>query len=149
MRHILLFSNSCLISKYKILTCIVMLGPISPLLFTVRNYTSSRLLLMRNPNGFIVVRMGCRSRGCNPRGLCFCHFPIIFDLDGEQEVTSIFVSKGTIVLMIIFQLTLNGWGEYVLDLKSYFTGCKLLVVEGPISCLGALALHQRWREVLI
>ena len=48
---------------------------------------------------------------------------------------------------MVIQLILHGFGESVLDYNSEFTGSELPVVDGPIICLGPLALHQRWREV--
>ena len=85
-----------------------MLGHIFPFLFVVSNYTSSYPLLTSYPNRFIDVRIVCHFGDFKPLNLVCLNFPIIFDFDGGQEVTPIFVIQGTIVHFIILQLILHG-----------------------------------------
>ena len=104
--------------EVKIAMCTVMLGRIFTFPFAVRMDTRPSPLLMRNPNGFIAVRMGCRFGGFKPLGLGLWTFLINFDLDGGQEFTPILMRQGTIVLLIIPQLILHGWMKSVLNSNS-------------------------------
>ena len=85
-----------------------MLGHTFSLMFAVSKDISPIPLLMKNSNGFIDVRMGFRYQGYNLIDLGCCPFTIIFGLNCEKEITPIFMSQGTIVLLIILQLILNG-----------------------------------------
>ena len=105
MQHIILPIHSCLLVKYALVLCTVMLGRLFT--FLIESETSPRTILKRIPNGFIsVIKRGC-SQCYNLLDLGRCLFPIIVDLDFGKEVTKIFMRKGTIVLLIILQLILH------------------------------------------
>ena len=106
MRHILSFGDICLLANYAIVLYTVMLGRLFPLLFELN--TSPIIVLTHKPNILISVRMRGRYRSCNLLDFGNCPFPIIFDLNVIQEVTPIFMSQGTIVLLVILQLILHG-----------------------------------------
>ena len=106
MLHIIYFRNYYLLAKYAIALCAVMLVRIFPLLFELN--TSPILIITRKPNILISVRMRGRYCSCNLLDFVKCPFPIIFDLNFIQEITPIFMSQGTIVLLIILQLILHG-----------------------------------------
>ena len=61
----------------------------------------SCLFLPQDPNVSIAVRYRGRSSRCDIIDLGCCPFPVIFNLDCGQEVTPIFMGKGTIVLLMI------------------------------------------------
>ena len=50
---------------------------------------------------------------------------------------------------MVLQIIPNILRESFLNSNTNFTDRELLVAYIPISCLGALALHLRWRDVLI
>ena len=80
----------------------------APFVGIVAENSSPCLLLPRSPNVFIDVIMICRSSKCNILDLSFFPFSIFFYLNCGYEVIPIFMSQGTIVLLIILQLILYG-----------------------------------------
>ena len=111
MQHIILLKNSCLLENHSVVLGTVMLRRLYSGI--IAKDTSPSLFLPQKPNIFISVRMICRSIRWNILDLSYFPFPIIFDLDCVQEFTPIFMSQGTMVLLIILQLIMHGWGESI------------------------------------
>ena len=108
MRHILLLRHSCLLANNATDLGTVMLRRLVVGSFFVADDTSPCLLPPRDYNGSVAVIMIGPSSRKSILDLDCCPFSIIFDLDCGQEVTPIFMSQGTIVLLIIIQLILHG-----------------------------------------
>ena len=108
MRHILLLRHSCLLANNATDLGTVMLRQIVVGSFFVVEDTSTCLLPPRDYNESVAVIMRGPYSRKHILDLDCCPFSIIFNLDCGQEVTPIFMSQGTIVLLIIPQLILNG-----------------------------------------
>ena len=145
MQYILSLRHSWLLAKHAMALGTVMLRCLVVRSFFVVEYISTCLLLPQDPNRSAAVRMRGRSNRINLLDFGYCHFPIIFDLNCEQEVTPIFMGKGMISLLIIPQLILHGWGESILYFKSNLIHREFFVADFPIICLINIAIHQRGR----
>ena len=136
MRHVLSLRHSCLLAKYIIVLLPVTFRHIFSIMFTAWYDIGPCVLLARNPNGFIAIRINrCLLKGFKPLDLGRSPYPIIFNLHGGHKVTPLFMGYVMIFLMFILQSILHGCGDSVLspNLNNVFVKC--FVVYGPISCL--------------
>ena len=79
MRYILSLRHYCLLAKHAEALCTVILGRHIP--WIIAEDTSPRLILKRNPNTFVAVRMRGRSQRFNLLDSGRFPLPIIFDLN--------------------------------------------------------------------
>ena len=84
------------------------LGGLLTFFLTGRQDTSPGLILEGNPRSRISVRVGRHSlRDCKYFFLSRISIVVIFCLQGGKEVTTLFVGKGEIVLVLVLHLILH------------------------------------------
>ena len=81
MIHILSPRHYCLLANHAMALITVMLVRLLVGSFIVAEDTIPCLLIPRDPNGFVAVRMRGRSSRSNILDLGCCPFTVIFDLD--------------------------------------------------------------------
>ena len=125
-----------------------MLWRLLPMRFTSWYETIPCLILTRQTNRFVTIRINRRFfRCCKPLDMGCIIFPIIFNLHGVQKATSFFMGYVTIVIMVITQFILHGCGESFLSRNLNNVFFDIFVADGPIRCLKPSALHRRWGQV--
>ena len=138
-------STSCLIENQAVLLYAVIFGVISLMMFAAYLDTSPSFLLTRHPNWVVSVRIKIPwLRGCKRLGLGHSPFPIIFNLYIGKKVIPIFIGYGTTVLIIILQLILRGFRDFVLSGNANDVFIKIFFIDGPMLLLKLSALHWRW-----
>ena len=136
MWHVISLRRSCLLSKHAVALRLMVLMRLYLMLFAVIQDTSTCLILTYYPNGFItdIINRRCLwvykplHLGRNP-------FSVVLDLNSRQKVTPFLMKYGTIILVIILQLVLHGWGGSLLSCNVNSLLAKLFFADVPTSWL--------------
>ena len=144
MCHVHVISYFRLPAKHSVFS---ILGGLIVFLLCRKNASPS-LLLVWNPGACIAIRIQHNPLVGKYFVLGSGNFPIIFSIQGVEEVTPLIIGKVMIFPILVLHLILNGCKETVLSSGAYLLLPELTVADFSIFLVEHVTLLLRWGHLL-